>query len=127
MIAKNRPVVLVVVSQEMYVILGAILLFAGWRFWRSYVVRQKVLHLAGQDVLFVDVRSPSEYKAASNPKSINIPLDIFSTKIATLNPEKTIVLCCASGVRSGAAVLMLKKAGFKNMLNAGAWQNTLVI
>jgi rhodanese-related sulfurtransferase len=42
-----------------------------------------------------------------------------------LDKSKTIILCCASGTRSGMAFGILKKNGFKNILNAGAWNNTL--
>ena len=42
-----------------------------------------------------------------------------------LDRSKTIILCCASGTRSAAAMGILKKHGFENLLNAGPWTNTL--
>ena len=111
-------------SQQSYLILIGILLFVGWRFLRNYRVRQQISSLAG-NVLVIDVRSPGEFRTGANPNSINIPLDEFQAKLATLKPDQTIILCCASGARSGVAASLLKKAGFKNVITAGAWQNTV--
>ena len=70
----------------------------------------------------VDVRSKAEYKAAAHPKSINIPLDELEKQIKKLDPSKPVLVCCASGVRSGSAVSVLKRKGFKEVYNIGTWQ-----
>jgi rhodanese-related sulfurtransferase len=36
-----------------------------------------------------------------------------------------VVVCCASGTRSAAAAAILKARGFKEVVNAGPWTNTL--
>jgi rhodanese-related sulfurtransferase len=36
-----------------------------------------------------------------------------------------VVLCCASGTRSGMASAMLRGNGYANVYNAGAWRNLL--
>jgi rhodanese-related sulfurtransferase len=73
----------------------------------------------------VDVRSPEEFSSGSCPGSLNIPLDSLGARAGELDKEKTLILCCASGARSGIAAGMLKRQGFKNVINAGPWQNTL--
>jgi phage shock protein E len=74
----------------------------------------------------IDVRSPEEFSQGANQKAINIPLDIFAQKVGTLDPTKSYVLCCASGGRSGMASSIMMSSGFKSVVNAGPWQNTLV-
>ncbi|MDP2866276.1 MAG: rhodanese-like domain-containing protein [Elusimicrobiota bacterium] len=75
--------------------------------------------------IFVDVRTPGEFSAGARPGSINIPLDAIGQRAKELDKEKTIILSCASGARSGMAVRILKHQGFRNVINAGSWQNTL--
>jgi rhodanese-related sulfurtransferase len=36
-----------------------------------------------------------------------------------------VVLCCASGTRSGMARMMLKKKGYQRVYNIGIWRNFL--
>ncbi|MDT8286433.1 MAG: rhodanese-like domain-containing protein [Elusimicrobiales bacterium] len=81
--------------------------------------------LAARGAVFVDVRTPGEFADGNKPGSVNIPLDSIAEGAKTLDKEKPVVLSCFSGARSGAAVDILKKMGFKTVVNAGPWQNTL--
>lgn len=81
--------------------------------------------LAAQGAVFVDVRTPGEFAAGNKPGSVNIPLDSIAEGARTLDKEKPVVLSCVSGARSGAAADILKKMGFRTVVNAGPWQNTL--
>lgn len=85
----------------------------------------QITQLIAQGATIIDVRSPAEFRQGANPKSVNIPIDRFSDSIATLDPNQTYVLCCASGGRSGMAEGILRSKGFKNVVNAGPWQNTM--
>ena len=78
-----------------------------------------------EDAIIVDVRSAREFTANSNPASINIQLDELKVKMALLDKDKTIIVCCASGRRSAAAAAILKQNGFKKVIDAGSWRNTL--
>jgi phage shock protein E len=89
-------------------------------------MRRQVLEFFGQDAIIVDVRSPGEFRNGANPKSVNIPLDELQRRLSELDPRRPTILCCASGARSGTAVSLLRRAGFKKVINAGAWQNTLL-
>ena len=77
------------------------------------------------DAMIIDVRTSKEFADNSNPESINIPLDELESKLATLDKEKTLIVCCASGRRSAIAAALLKKNGFANVVDAGSWRNTL--
>jgi len=75
-----------------------------------------------ENSFIIDVRSSSEFAQGHAPGSKNIPLNELPSKMNTLPKDKQIVACCASGMRSGSAVSMLQKAGFK-AYNAGSWVN----
>jgi len=104
-------------------------LIAGYFFWRFIkfrIARSNIPRLLSEGALVVDVRTSHEFAAGSRPGSLNIPLSELPKKIHILDKNKPIVVCCASGARSGAAQTILKKHGFRNVLNAGPWQNTVV-
>lgn len=108
-----------------YILPAAAVLFLLLRNLRYKRIMNKLPQLIKDGALLVDVRSPEEFAAGSRPGSLNIPLDTLGARIGGLDKEKTLLLCCASGARSGIAAGMLKRQGFKNVINAGPWQNTL--
>ncbi len=69
----------------------------------------------------IDVRTPSEFMGGHVAGSINIPLSDISTKLDEIKKmNQPIVLCCASGGRSGQATLFLKQNGV-DCSNGGSW------
>ena len=78
----------------------------------------------------IDVRTPGEYAGGHVAGSTNIPLNEVPNRVAELrNSSGPIVLCCASGNRSGQACLILETAGFTNLINVSggmlAWQERI--
>lgn len=67
----------------------------------------------------VDVRTPEEFRDGAYANAVNIPLAELPTRLAELDPAKSIVLYCASGARSGAGARVLRSAGFADVVNAG--------
>ncbi|MBD8050661.1 rhodanese-like domain-containing protein [Limnohabitans radicicola] len=72
--------------------------------------------------LIVDVRSPGEFATGHVRGSINIPLDRFADDIANQVPDKTtaVILCCASGGRSGMACNFMQQLGYQHVSNGGS-------
>ncbi|EDY80986.1 hypothetical protein VDG1235_603 [Verrucomicrobiia bacterium DG1235] len=72
--------------------------------------------------VLIDVRTQQEYLGGNVPGAINIPLDRVVTSVSKTYPDKgTVLLCyCASGMRSGSAVRMLKDAGYSGARNVGS-------
>lgn len=69
----------------------------------------------------IDVRSYGEYMGGHVSGSINIPLQEVPNKIEEIkNMEQPIVLCCASGNRSGQATAFLQANGV-HCENGGSW------
>ncbi|SDH69892.1 rhodanese-like domain-containing protein [Chryseobacterium taeanense] len=77
--------------------------------------------LVKQGAVIVDVRSKSEYAGGHIKNSINIPVDQLEKNLSKLNKEKTIITCCASGMRSASAKNILQNNGYKNVHNGGGW------
>ncbi|MFS0672601.1 MULTISPECIES: rhodanese-like domain-containing protein [Ornithinibacillus] len=69
------------------------------------------------NVQFIDVRTPGEYKANHRKPFKNIPLSNLSGKMDKLDKQKEIVVICQSGMRSTKAAKMLKKQGFETIYN----------
>jgi phage shock protein E len=73
----------------------------------------------------VDVRTPAEFEQGHVPGSLNLPLDQLMARMGELDPEETLLLCCASGGRSAMAKLVLDREGYRRTLNAGPWTRLL--
>lgn len=77
--------------------------------------------LVKKGAVIVDVRSVGEFKSGHIKGSKNIPLQELSTKINKIKKGQTIILCCASGARSGSALGMVRAKGFE-AFNGGGWR-----
>ena len=72
--------------------------------------------------LIIDVRSPGEFATGHVRGSVNIPLDRFADDIAKAVPDKStsVILCCASGGRSGMACNYMQQMGYQQVSNGGS-------
>jgi phage shock protein E len=78
--------------------------------------------LVKEGAIILDVRSKGEYAGGHIPGSLNISVDALSSNLGKLKDKnKTIITCCASGMRSGVAKNMLKSNGYSNVFNGGSW------
>ena len=95
---------------------------------------QVAKELEGGEAVLVDVREPQEREKAAIPGSISAPrgmLEFYADPSLPyhkeeFDPEKRIILHCASGGRSALGAATLKEMGYKNVahLDGGlkAWQ-----
>jgi phage shock protein E len=78
--------------------------------------------LVTDGAIILDVRSKGEYTTGHIPGSLNIAVETLSGNLGLLKDKhKTIITCCASGVRSGIAKNLLKAKGYTNVINGGNW------
>lgn len=71
----------------------------------------------------IDVRSPEEFRGGNVKGSINIPLQQVPQQMEELKKMKApLVLCCASGNRSGQAHAFLSQQGIE-CYNGGSWMD----
>jgi len=69
----------------------------------------------------VDVRTTQEFRGGNVVGSINIPLQEIQARMGELkNLKHPLVLCCASGGRSGQATQFLSQQGIQ-CYNGGSW------
>ncbi len=80
------------------------------------------VELIKEGAVILDVRSKSEYAGGHIPNSLNIPVDQLPQNLSRLKDKnKTIITCCASGMRSASAKAILKNNGYTNVYNGGGW------
>lgn len=78
--------------------------------------------LVKQGAIILDVRSKGEYAGGHVKGSINIPVDQLKNNLGKFpDKSKTIITCCASGMRSGSAKSILESSGYQNVYNGGSW------
>ena len=78
--------------------------------------------LIKEGAVILDVRSKSEYAGGHIPNSLNIPVDQLPQNLSRLKDKnKTIITCCASGMRSASAKAILKNNGYTHVYNGGGW------
>jgi rhodanese-related sulfurtransferase len=96
-----------------------------YKWWNSNRVIAMLPELKKNGAVLIDVRSAGEFANGNAPGTINIPLQELSSRLDQIPKSSPIVLCCASGTRSGMAKLLLLKNGFRNVHNIGAWSKFL--
>ena len=73
----------------------------------------------------IDVRTPAEFAQGQVPGSMNIPLNEIPQRLEEIRKMKgPLVLCCASGNRSGQAMHYLLEHGIA-CENGGSWMALL--
>lgn len=81
--------------------------------------------LKEEGAIFVDVRSRDEFASGHVPGTLNVPLPELSGRLPEISKDLPVVLCCASGTRSGMASVILRKAGYPRVYNVGPWVRLL--
>jgi len=71
----------------------------------------------------VDVRTPAEYQGGAYPGAVNIPLQVLPARLGEIPRDRPVVIYCASGARSAAAALLLRRAGCVEVIDAGGIGN----
>ncbi len=63
------------------------------------------------NAVILDIREPAEFAAGHMPNARNIPLGELDKRAADLPQGKPVLVCCATGARSGKAVALLRQGG----------------
>jgi phage shock protein E len=110
---------------QQYWPLVLLVLWFGYKWWNARRVKALLPELMKNGAVLVDVRSAAEFAGGNAPGSVNIPLGELGSRLKEIPASAPVVLCCASGTRSGMAKMMLKKNGYKQVFNIGKWRNLL--
>jgi rhodanese-related sulfurtransferase len=71
----------------------------------------------------IDVRTPGEFRGNHIQDFRNIPLNELVQKANSLDKNKEVIVICQSGMRSKQATKVLKKLGFKHIVNVSGGMN----
>jgi phage shock protein E len=98
-------------------------LFIGYTLFKKFIIaRTNFKALMQEGAIIIDVRSPQEYDQGHIQGAINMPLQQLPNQLAALKAKnKTIIACCASGMRSGSACGLMKQQGI-TCVNGGGWK-----
>jgi hydroxyacylglutathione hydrolase len=80
-------------------------------------VRELNKLLPPRDVQLLDVRTPPEWDDGHLPGARYLFLGELPEKLKDLNPDRPVVVYCASGYRSSLAASLLQANGFKKVQN----------
>ena len=79
--------------------------------------------IQNENPTIIDVRSTIEFQGGHVAGSINIPVTELPGRVDEIKSLDTpVVLCCASGARSGMASQFLSQQGIE-CYNGGPWMN----
>ncbi len=74
--------------------------------------------------IIIDVRTVEEWNNDGHADcTVNVPLDQLESKMENFRNYDKVVFVCRSGGRAGRATEMFTANGYKNVSNAGPWQN----
>lgn len=104
-----------------YLIFGVLL----WLIIRRFMPMKGLTNLSAAEVkqllknqkehLFIDVREVHEYREGHIRGFKNYPLSQLAQKVNELDPNKSVILTCRSGMRSRQAAKILQKNGFSQI------------
>ena len=106
-----------------YLLLGIVVAYFAWRLLSSWRARRRIPALLQEGAQVVDLRTPAEFAGGHASGSMNIPLQDLEREMKGLDPNRWVIVCCASGTRSGIARRKLRSRGYSRVLNAGSWRN----
>ncbi len=116
---ENDCVMGILMNDQLILILGLFALFFLYRRFKANKVKAELSGLNTMDIQLLDVRSEAEFSGFNAPGSLNIPVQSLITgNTKGLDKNKTVVVYCASGMRSTSACVWLKKPGY-TVINAG--------
>ena len=75
----------------------------------------------------VDVRTDEEARRGMIPGAVHIPLHELRRRLSELDPARTTVVYCRTGIRSYIASRILTQRGFADVRNlSGAWLSWII-
>lgn len=72
---------------------------------------------ARDDVLVLDVRRADEFASGHVPGALHLPVEQLAAAASQLPDDRTVILTCRTGRRSGQGVDILEDAGLTNVVH----------
>jgi phage shock protein E len=106
-----------------YILIGLFITYVLFKIYKGVKMKPLIKEYLNQGAVVVDVRSPEEFAGGHCEGSINMPLNVLEARYLELKIDSPVIVCCASGGRSGMAMSFLQSKGYGQVVNAGAWSN----
>jgi rhodanese-related sulfurtransferase len=78
--------------------------------------------LLAEGAALIDVREPEEWKIGRAPQAVHIPLGELAIRLNELPTDRSLIMVCRSGGRSGTAAAALVERGLSALNLAGGMQ-----
>ncbi|MCW3096449.1 MAG: Rhodanese-related sulfurtransferase [Chthonomonadaceae bacterium] len=86
------------------------------RMWTPQEVQAR--REAEPDLLLLDVRTEGEWNAYHIPGATLLPMQVITSRLEELDPQRETIVMCEHGVRSmRVARFLVEQAGFENVGN----------
>lgn len=95
-------------------------LFGGSTGGAERIDGAKARSLLSEGAVLVDVRSPGEFASGHIEGAQNVPVDRIATLQESVDTSTTVVVYCASGMRSARAGALLKNVGYDSVYDLGS-------
>ena len=84
---------------------------------RILTVEDAYMQIMSGNTKILDVRTENEYRVMRIKGAINVPINILSSNIQNILPNKQecILIYCACGPRAAQAVQIMKNMGYSNL------------
>ena len=69
------------------------------------------------DVCLLDVREQWEYEVGHIPDVLHLPMSQIANRLNEIPSDKTLIISCKSGQRSGRVTNWLKQSGYEEVYN----------
>ena len=89
----------------------------------SVVRGEQAKELVAKGAKLLDVRTPGEFSSGHIEGAINIPVQQLEARLSELDKVQPVVVYCASGARSAAAMRTMKSEGFAQVYDLGGKSN----
>lgn len=107
---QNNLLILAVAATSGFMLLLPMIMKAGGS--KAVDVQEAVRLVNHEQGIFLDIRSPEQFRTGSMPQARNIPAADLATKMGSLPKDKPIIVVCDHGSSAGRIASTLQKAGY---------------
>ena len=117
---RRTPLSVTAVLVLLFVLASAVTLTAKMKNVDTKKANELIEERDGEsDFVILDVRTPKEFtdEHIENAMNMDFYADAFPDELEALDRDKTYLIYCRTGGRSGSTFKMMKELGFRNVYN----------
>ncbi len=117
---RRTPLSVTTILVLLFVLASAVTLTAKMKNVTTKKANEFIEERDGEpDFVILDVRTPKEFSEGHVENAVNIDFyeDAFPDELEGLDRDKTYLIYCRTGGRSGSTFKMMRELGFQNVYN----------